>query len=131
MNFIRVYIMNKKRIIINLVFEYLLIFYLLFLLLENILNISMLKFINFNYLLIVVIILGIYIYISLNPTKKFKTISLSNKDIVLSSLLGIISALIINFKFKNFGLVSDILSIIVGIIIYLLNCLLVKNGNNK
>jgi predicted membrane channel-forming protein YqfA (hemolysin III family) len=109
--------------IINHTFQSLLVTYLLLLLIEQIWSGSVSLFLNLNYLLIIVIVLGI-----LDVFSEHKKIEehVSKWDYVLISVLGVVGFIIIKFKTVDLGWLSWLISIIAGILIILLSLLVLE-----
>lgn len=110
--------------IINRSFQIILVTYLVLLLIEQI-WIGMVSFyLNLNYLLIVVIALGILdVFSEHKPIKKEKV---SKRDYLFISLLGITGFVIIKFKTGQLGWLSWVISVIAGILIILLSLLVLE-----
>ena len=119
---------NKlKKALIKLnknVFQYLLIFYLV-ILLVNEYNDKLLDFLNMNYILIVTIVLGVVTVLTYKP-KEEKKQKLRRMDNYFIYLLGIAGAFLVYFKIKDLGWISYLISILSGVLIITLNKLIVK-----
>ena len=119
---------NKlKKALIKLnknVFQYLLIFYLI-ILLVNEYNDKLLDFLNMNYILIVTIVLGVITVLTYKP-KEEKKQKLRRMDNYFIYLLGIAGAFLVYFKIKDLGWISYLISILSGVLIITLNKLIVK-----
>ena len=124
---------NKlKKALIKLnknVFQYLLIFYLV-ILLVNEYNDKLLDFLNMNYILIVTIVLGVITVLTYKPkqAEKKKLTSLDNYFIYF---LGIIGAVLVYFKINDLGWISYLISTLSGILIIVLNKLIVEEDENN
>ena len=106
-------ILNK---IVNQTFQSTLVIYLILLLAKEFYPI---KFINFNYLLVIVLILGVFSIFFPIEKKEVKDPEL--KDYIMICFLGIIGAILIYIKTKQLGWLSYLISIIAGILIILLS----------
>ena len=119
---------NKlKKALIKLnknVFQYLLIFYLV-ILLVNEYNDKLLDFLNMNYILIVTIVLGVITVLTYKP-KEEKKQKLRRMDNYFIYLLGIVGTFLVYFKIKDLGWISYLISILSGVLIITLNKLIVK-----
>jgi len=122
-------IKGKLADLINYLFQSLLIAYLVLLLIEQIWTGSVSVYLNLNYLLVAVIILGILDVFSEHPEKKHEKINW--KDYIFISLLGILGFLIIKFKTVELGWLSWLISIIAGILIILLSILVLEEDEKK
>ena len=119
------YLFKKhSSVLINHIFQTLLITYLILLLAEQIQPGIISVYINLNYLLIIVIISGILDVFS-EPIEKKKE-KVNKKDYIFIIILGIIGFLIIKFKTSDLGFLSWIISIIAGILIILLSLLILE-----
>ena len=111
--------------LVNYTFQILLVTYLVLLLIEQIWTGIVSVYLNLNYLLIIVIIVGILDVFSEHlPIKDKKT---SIKDYVFISILGILGFIIIKYKTAELGWLSWIISIIAGILIILLSILVLED----
>jgi len=119
-------IKNKIMIkTVNSLFQTFLVTYLLLLLIEQILGNSVSFYLNLNYMLFIVIILGILsVFTKQEPVKKELTSSL---DYVYIAFLSIIGTIIIFIKTKELGWLSYIISIIAGLLIFLLSYLVLED----
>lgn len=111
--------------IINYIFQALLISYLILLLIEQIWIGSVSLYMNINYLLIAVIIIGILDVFSEHETPKKEKIKWW--DYLFVSALGILGFIIIKFKTGELGWLSWLISIIAGILIILLSLLVLDD----
>ncbi|MBU1246258.1 MAG: hypothetical protein ABIJ20_03685 [Nanoarchaeota archaeon] len=110
-------------------FQTILVTYLILFLIEQTWAGFVSTYLNLNYLLIAVIILGILDLFSEHPKqKKQKT---TKKDYILISLLGIISFAIIKYKTIDLGWLSWTISIIAGILIILLSLLILEEDETN
>ena len=113
----------------RLTFQYILISYLILLLIREF-NKNFLKQLNLNYLLIIVIVLGVITVLTYNPKKK-KQEKPKKTDYYLIYLLGIAGTILIYFKIKSLGYLSYIISIIAGILIILLSKLVMEEDEEN
>ena len=113
--------------IISSVFQYLLIIYLIILLIDQYFPI---KFLNLNYLLVTVIVLGV-ITISFFKPEKEKKHKITRKDKYLIYFLGILGAILIYLKTKEIGWISYLISIIGGALIIIISKLFLEEENGK
>lgn len=111
--------------IINYLFQSLLVAYLILLLMEQIWTNSVSLYFNLNYLLIAVIIAGIFDVFSEHPEKK--TEKPKWWDYGFIGILGILGFIIIKFKTIELGWLSWLISIIAGILIILLSLLVLED----
>ena len=115
---------KKLSKIINSLFQTFLVVYLVLLLTEQIWINSVSLYLNLNYLLIIVIIFGIFsVFTKQEPVKKEPVTSL---DRLYITFLSIIGTIIIFIKTKELGWLSYIISIIAGILIFLLSYLVLN-----
>jgi len=110
--------LNKK------LFEYLLIFYLILLLIQEFKP----KIIplNMNYMLVLVIILGVITVLTYTPRKKQQ--KTTKYDYYLIYALGAIGTALIFIKIKELGWLAYLISIIAGILIILLSKLVLEEN---
>ena len=120
------YKITLKHIITN-TFQYLLIIYLLFLLIDQY---KPIKFINLNYFLILVIILGVLTVLVYKP-EKIKKQKPTKKDYYFIFILGIIGTILIYLKIKELGWLAYLISIMGGILIIVLSHLFLKEKNEE
>ncbi len=116
--------------LVNHLFQYLLVVYLVLLLLEQLFTAFVSQYINLNYLLLIVIIVGILDVFSEHP------IQASNKkpkpsDYIFILTLGVLGAVIIKFKTSELGILSWLISIIAGILIILLSILVLEDEDEQ
>ena len=111
--------------IINHLFQALLVSYLLLLLIEQIWTGSVSLYMNLNYLLISVIVIGVLdVFSEHEEPKKEKP---KSWDYVFISILGVLGFIIIKFKTGELGGLSWLISIIAGILIILLSILVLED----
>lgn len=106
---------------INLLFQSFLITYLILFLIEQVWIGSVSFYLNLNYFLMIIIVLGILHIFS--EHKKQKSEKIRVRDYVFISILGILGLIIIKIKTADLGWLSWIISIIAGILIVLLSVL--------
>ena len=121
-----------KKALIHLnknIFQYLLIFYLVILLIQEY-NENFLKFLNMNYILILTIVLGVITVLTYKPkqAEKKKLTSLDNYFIYF---LGVTGAVLVYFKINDLGWISYLISALSGILIMILNKLIVEEDENN
>lgn len=113
-------IRNKMAVeLINQIFQMLLVLYLVLLLIEQVWQYSVSMYINLNYLLILVIIAGILSVFTKQKRKKKEPITW--KDHAYIIILSITGIIIIFIKTQELGWLSYVISIIAGILIFLLS----------
>lgn len=122
-------IKGNLAIIINHLFQTLLVTYLLLLLAEQVWQGTVSVYINLNYLLIMVIITGILDVFSEKPN--FFREKPTTKDFIFVILLGIIGFAIIKFKTQELGLLSWIIATVAGILIILLSLLVLEDSPHE
>lgn len=113
--------------LVNYTFQTLLITYLFLLFIEQIWAGFVSTYLNLNYLLVIVIILGCFNIFSEHSGKAEERIN--KKDYFFITLLGIASFLIIKFKTADLDWLSWVISIITGVLIILLNLLILNEKN--
>jgi hypothetical protein len=112
-----------KEILTN-IFQSLLVTYLLLLLIEEIIPGFVSNYLNLNYLLIIVIGLGIA---EVFYGKQQKPKPTTKKDIYLTYTLGLLGFVILKYKTADLQVLSWIISIIGGILIILLGLLILED----
>ena len=121
-----------KKALIHLnknIFQYLLIFYLVILLVQEY-NENFLKFLNMNYTLILTIVLGIITVLTYKP-KQVEKKKLTSLDNYFIYFLGIVGAVLVYFKINDLGWISYLISALSGILIIVLNKLIVEEDENN
>src|SRR3989344_4254105 len=121
-----------KKALIHLnknIFQYLLIFYLVILLVQEY-NENFLKFLNMNYTLILTIVLGIITVLTYKP-KQVEKKKLTSLDNYFIYFLGIVGAVLVYFKINDLGWISYLISALSGILIMILNKLIVEEDENN
>jgi len=121
-----------KKALIHLnknIFQYLLIFYLVILLVQEY-NKNFLRVLNMDYMLIITIILGVITILTYKPkqAEKKKLTSLDNYFIYF---LGVTGAVLVYFKINDLGWISYLISALSGILIIVLNKLIVEEDENN
>ena len=111
--------------IINYLFQTLLVTYLVLLLVEEIWKGLVTNYLNPNYLLIIVIIVGILDIFSEHDTRFIKEKS-KPTDYLFVFALGIIGFFIIKLKTADLGWLSYLISIIAAVLIILLSILILE-----
>ena len=103
-------------------FSTMLVMFLLLVLIETVWQGSVTTYINLNYILIIVVILGIITaLIAKEETKLLKEIT--KKDYALIAVTGVACTLIIWYKTQNLGWISCPIPIIAGVLVILLSML--------
>ena len=115
--------------VINHLFQSLLVSYLLLLLIEQIWPKSVSFYLNINYLLVVVIIIGILDVFSYH--KKPARTPITAKDRLFIILLGIAGFAINKFKTLSLGWLSWLISIVAGMLIILLSFLVLEDEDES
>ena len=115
--------------LVNHTFQTLLVTYLVLLLIEQIWAGFVSVYMNLNYLLGIVIILGILDVFSEQPKKKKEKVKWY--DYLFISILGILGFVIIKFKTGDLGWLSWMISIIAGILIILLSLLVLEEDEGE
>lgn len=115
--------------IINHLFQTLLVVYLILLLIEQIWQGFVSQYLNLNYLLIIVIVVGILDVFSEHQKPVQERVK--KRDYIFIFLLGIAGFLIIKFKTSQLGWLSWLISIIAGILIVLLSILVLQEDENE
>lgn len=119
----------KNKIFINILnhlFNNLLLLYLILLLIEQIWEKSVSAYLNLNYLLIAVIITGILTMFTKQEQIKEKKKKITKKDYIFILSLSILGAVIVFFKTKELNILSYFISLLSGIIIFLLSYLILN-----
>ena len=120
----KIEIKGRSAELINHLFQTLLVTYLVLLLVEQIWPGVISVYFNLNYLLIIVIIIGILDVFSERREKRNERIT--KKDYVFIFALGILGMAIIKYKTLELGWLSWLISIIAGILIILLSILVLE-----
>jgi small-conductance mechanosensitive channel len=115
--------------VISLLFQSLLVTYLILLLIEQIWGGSVSFYLNMNYLLVVVIIVGVLDVFSKHEKPKKEKVT--RRDYIFVSLLGILGFVILKFKTADLGWLSWVISVIAGILIVLLSILVLEEDDEK
>jgi len=111
------------REVINSLFQICLVIFLLLLLASQFRS-EIKEYININYFLVIVIILGIYVF--LRSEKEEKKTVIKKSDYYFIFLCGVVGCLVVWYKIKNLGILSYIISFLSGILIITLSFLLLK-----
>lgn len=109
--------------LVNHVFQILLLTYLILLLIEQIWAGIISTYLNLNYLLVFVILIGVLDVFSEHSAIISKT---TKKDYVFIFILGILGFLTIKYKTSDLGTLSWIISVIAGTLIILLSILILE-----
>ena len=123
------YFKGNTANLVNYTFQSLLVTYLLLLLIEQIQKGFVSTYFNLNYLLIIVIIAGILSVFS--EKEKEKESKPTWKDYAYITVLAGAGLVIIKFKTADLGYLSWIISIIAGILIYLLSILILEEDEEE
>ena len=121
-----------KKALIHLnknIFQYLLIFYLVILLVQEY-NENFLKFLNMSYMLILTIVLGVITVLTYKP-KQIEKQKLTSLDNYFIYFLGVTGAVLVYFKINDLGWISYLISALSGILIIVLNKLIVEEDENN
>ena len=121
-----------KKALIHLnknIFQYLLIFYLVILLVQEY-NENFLKFLNMSYMLILTIVLGVITVLTYKP-KQIEKQKLTSLDNYFIYFLGVTGAVLVYFKINDLGWISYLISTLSGILIIVLNKLIVEEDENN
>ena len=113
---------------VNHLFQTVLITYLMLLLLEQLFPGFVSVYLNLNYLLALVILIGIIDVFSEHEIKEAKA---TKKDYFFIIALGILGSLIIFYKTKSLGFISYMISIIAGVLIILLSFLVLSEDKEE
>jgi hypothetical protein len=115
--------------LVNHIFQTLLVTYLLLLLVEQIWGGFVSVYLNLNYFLVIVIVIGILDVFSEHPHKRKEKVK--KKDSFFIIMLGISGFIIIKFKTGELGLLSWIISLFAEILIILISLLVLEEGANE
>ena len=115
--------------LINHTFQILLVTYLILLLIEQIWTGVVSVYLNLNYLLIAVIVIGILDVFSDHPNKSNERADW--KDYAFIIILGILGFAIIKYKTAELEWISWIISVIAGILIILLSILVLEEEDEN
>ena len=121
-----------KKALIHLnknIFQYLLIFYLVILLVQEY-NENFLKFLNMSYMLTLTIVLGVITVLTYKP-KQIEKQKLTSLDNYFIYFLGVTGAVLVYFKINDLGWISYLISTLSGILIIVLNKLIVEEDENN
>lgn len=120
---------GRTAITINHLFQVLLVTYLVLLLAEELWAGTVSNYLNLNYMLIIVIVLGILDVFSEQQHRERKDVT--KKDYIFVLVLAIAGFLIIKVKTSSLGWLSWVISIIAGILIFLLSILVLEDNDNE
>ena len=115
--------------LVNHTFQTMLVTYLVLLLIEQIWVGFVTVYMNLNWLLGIVIVLGVLdVFSEPQPRKKEKV---KKTDYLFISALGILGFVIIKFKTVELGWLSWLISIVAGILIILLSLLVLEEDEDE
>lgn len=120
---------GKTALTINHLFQVLLVTYLVLLLVEELFAGTVSNYLNLNYMLIIVIVLGILDVLSEQSHRERK--DATKKDYLFVLILAILGFAIIKYKTDALGWLSWVISIIAGILIFLLSILVLEENDNE
>ena len=120
---------GKTALTINHLFQVLLVTYLVLLLAEELWAGVVSNYLNLNYLLAIVIILGILDIFSEHPPQDKKPIT--RKDYLFIIILGILGFAIIKYKTASLGWLSWVISGVAGVLIILLSILVLEEDTDE
>ena len=113
-------------------FASLLTLYLIFILIDTIWDGELSKSINLNYFLVFVIATGILSFIRKDYAKKETIIEpITKSDYFFIGALSVIGSLIVWYKLQKIGILSYIISILAGILIFLLSVLVLEEEEEE
>jgi len=115
--------------VVNHTFQTLLVTYLILLLIEQVWTTTISFYLNLNYLLVAVIVLGILDVFSEHKKEFFK--EPTKKDYIFIGILGIVGFAVIKFKTASLGWLSWVISVIAGILIILLSLLVLEEDEDE
>ena len=118
---------NKTKLI-NQIFQYVLVIFLLVLLIKEFYPID--AMINVNYLLVVTLFFGI-LSITSETEEKSKKEKLTKKDLVMIAGAGIIGAALVYLKTTSLGLLGIFISIVAGLLIIILSYLVLTEEDSE
>ncbi len=126
-------IVNKAVGVIHNLFANMLLLYLIFLLIETLWKGSVSSRINLNYFLIIVIVMGIITVLTQREERKEKKekIEITKKDYIMVSAFSILGAVIVWYKIKDIGKIAYVVSIIAGVLIFLLSIIIMEGEENE
>ena len=119
---------EHNAVLLNHLFQTLLVTYLILLLIEQIWTGVVSVYLNLNYLLVVVIIAGVLDVLSEQPERKKEGVK--KRDYVFIFILGVLGFIIIKYKIAVLGWLSWLISIIAGILIILLSLLVLEEEDD-
>lgn len=120
---------GRTALTINHLFQVLLVTYLVLLLVEELWSGTVSNYLNLNYMLVIVIVLGILDVFS--EQQRVENKETTKKDYVFILLLAIAGFVIIKFKTVQLGWLSWLISIIAGILIFLLSILVLEDRDDE
>ncbi|MBU0467126.1 MAG: hypothetical protein KJ718_01775 [Nanoarchaeota archaeon] len=120
---------GHSAVLVNHVFQTLLVTYLVLLLLEQIWKGIVSVYLNLNYLLVIVILVGIVDVFSEVPEKGKEKVK--KRDYWFVAVLGVIGFMIIKYKTADLEWLSWVISLIAGVLIILLSLLVLEEGEDE
>ena len=123
---------RRDRELVKAVFPILLVSYLLLVLFETIFKGSVSAYLDLNYLLIAVIVIGIAAVLSLSgEAEAVKAERLRLRDILIIVLAGLGGAAIVWYKTREMGWLSYVISVVSGGLIVLLTVLVWREDGEE
>ena len=113
-------------------FASLLTLYLVFVLIDTIWDGKLSKSINLNYFLVFVMAMGVLSFIRKDYIKKERAIEpITKSDYIFIGILSVAGSLIVWYKLQNIGVLSYVISILTGVLIFLLSVLVLEEEEEK
>jgi len=118
--------------LIQVLFPILLVTYLLLILLETVFEGSVSSYLNLNYLLIAVVVIGLVAVLTApSKTPEARSEKLTVKSVLMIICVGLGGAVIIWYKTKEIGWLSYLISVVGGGLIVILYLLIWRNDNGE